>query len=150
MATQNTLIVSGSNFTPGNAIATSSLGALTGSMLGANAFKTLIVSSSIFTGSLPRFFSGSLGASASIAAVTSSMLGGLVYTTNLYGYTSAATTGSSGGTFTAVTYVLSGYYVAGATRETWSGPSINTPTPTGHPLVDITVMGSYPPQNSAT
>lgn len=150
MATQNTLIVSGSNFTPGNAVATSSFGSITGSMLGANAPPTSIISSSFFTGSVPRFFSGSIGASGSTGVVTGSMLGGLGYTTNLFSFTTTSTVTGSGGSFTAVTYVLSGYYIAGATRETWSGPSINTPTPTGHPLVDITVMGSYPPQNSAT
>lgn len=166
MATDATIIVSGSNYTGSigafplpNGIATSSIGAITGSMLGAMFVPTVIVSGSNYTGSLGGLFSPSMGASSSLGPITASMLGPAFisgssatygFPTLLVNFQTSTGSGGGGGSSVVYTYVMTGYYLAGATRETWSGPSINTPNPTGHPLVDIIVMGSYPPQNSAT
>lgn len=40
-----------------------------------------------------------------------------------------------------IIYRLRGYYVSGATFEVWTGPTKNTPPPTGHTLVDVVVEG---------
>jgi hypothetical protein len=115
-----------------------------------DALYTIIVSSSLYTGSY-YLNSGSLGASGSIQAITSSQMGIQGLNALLVNFqTSTGSSGGGGGSSVVYTYVMTGYYVAGASRETWSGPSVNTPNPTGHPLVDIIVMGSYPPQNTAT
>lgn len=149
MATDNTLIVSGSNFVPNTTLATSSLAAFTSSMLGGSGPFTLIVSSSLYTGSISTR-TGSQGASGSLAAITGSIQAANTFATLLVNFQTSTGSSGGGGSFTAVTYVMSGFFLATQTRETWSGPSINTPPPTGHTLVDIVVMGSYPPQNSAT
>lgn len=140
MATSTTTVVSGSNFL--GTLATGSLGPLTGSLTANISLPTTVVSGTWTSSSL----------SASLGPITGSLLGGnavamlLVNFQNGSGTVGPAPTGS----FTQYTFVMTGYYVAGGVRETWSGHSINTPNPSGHTLIDITVMGSYPPQNSAT
>ena len=144
MATDTTLVVSSSYFTPGTTLATSSVAFITASQMGDAGFPTLIVSSSYF---IPH----TSQATSSVGFVTASQVAGVGYATSLVNFQQAVTgSGGGGGNFTLYTFVMSGFYVAGAVRETWSGNSVNTPNPTGHPLIDITVMGSYPPQNSAT
>jgi|SRR5579885_723157 len=167
MATDNSIIVSGSLYTGtlgifprSGMVATASHAAITASMLGVGAVPTIIVSSSLYTGSYGLLFPSAslLVASSSTGPITSSMIGPAFvtgsspdgYPTLLINFQTGTGSSGGGGSFTPTTYVLTGYYVAGAVRETWSGNSINTPNPTGHPLVDIIVMGSYPPQNSAT
>ena len=135
--------------------ASASWGAVTASQLahlpGIAGYKFNVVSSSFYTGSFSPYTTSSQGASASWGAVTASQYRTQELPMLLVNFqTSTGSGGGGGGTFVPITYVMSGYYIAGSTRETWSGPSINTANPTGHPLVDITVMGSYPPQNTAT
>jgi hypothetical protein len=160
VATDLSVIVSGSWYTGSigafplpSYVATASLAAFTGSQLGATGLTTFIVSGSSYTGSFGKQPLSSYVATASLAAITGSQLGGGTtgYYAQLLNFQQATTgSGGGGGSFTLYTYVLTGFYVAGASRETWYGNSVNTPNPSGHPLIDITVMGSYPPQNSAT
>jgi len=110
---------------------------MTGSTYGASALPSYVISGSYF---LPN----STLATGTFGAMTGSTYGNVTYPVNLVIFQ------QPGGIFTPVTYVMTGYYIAGAARETWIGNAVTTPNPTGHPLVDITVMGSYPPQNSAT
>lgn len=158
MAQDLTIIVSGSLYTGSLGafplpyyVASASLGAFTGSQAGGSGLFTIIVSGTQYTGSLGAFPQPSYVATASLGSFTGSNPGGTQYGYALVNF-QQATSGSGGGgsNFIASQYVMSGYYVAGAVRETWEGPSINTPNPSGHPLIDIIVMGSYPPQNSAT
>ena len=143
MATDLTLVVSGSYFVPGSTLATGSVGPITGSQLGGSGLGTLVISGSYFT-------PGTTTATGSIGPITASQVGANTYPTSLVNFQQPTTGSSSGSSFTSVFYVLTGFYLAGSTRETWSGNSVNTPPPSGHSLVDIIVMGSYPPQNSAT
>lgn len=143
MATDLTLVVSGSYFVPGTALATSSWGPVTASQLGASGFNTSPLSASYFA-------AGTSTATGSLGPVTASQLGGAGYPTALVNFQQPATGSVTGSAPSTVLYVLTGYYLAGSTRETWSGASVSTPAPSGHSLVDIIVMGSYPPQNSAT
>lgn len=142
MSTSGSIVISGSNYTPGSTVASSSLYPVTASLLGATGKLTIIVSGS-------NFVPGTTQASSSLYPVTGSQLGGVGYATNVVVFTTSVT-GSVTGSTSTTTYVLTGWYRAGASRETWSGTSINTPNPSGHALVDITVMGSYPPINTAT
>jgi|SRR5579863_1360019 len=145
MATDTTLPISASYFIPNTTIATSSVAPITGSQLGPVGPFSFPISASYF---LP----GTGLATSSQAPITGSQLGNQGYVTSLVNFQQPVTGsgGGSGSIFVPSTFVMTGYYIAGATRETWSGASVNTPNPSGHPLVDIIVMGSFPPQNSAT
>lgn len=48
--------------------------------------------------------------------------------------------GSGGGSLNS-TFIFRGFYAAGNLYETWQGTSRNTPPPSGHSLIDITVVG---------
>ena len=141
MATDRTLAVSGAVYL--GALATGSTAPVTASQLGGSGLPTLAVSGALYLGAL---------ATGSTAPVTASQQGILTYPAALVNFqqpsTGSVVTGSGGST--PVFYVLTGWYAAGGSRETWGGNSVNTPPPSGHSLLDIIVMGSYPPQNSAT
>ena len=141
MATDLVLTVSGSVFGPGLVYGTGSVGPITASQLGANLRLLQSISAS---------YSGTFASTGSVGAITASQLGANSYPTSLVNFqqpsTGSVITGSSGTVF----YVLTGWYALGGSRETWGGTSVNTPPPSGHTLLDIIVMGSYPPQNSAT
>lgn len=51
----------------------------------------------------------------------------------------AATTTTVVGT--SQTFLFRGFFPSSGQYETWSGPSRNTPPPSGHSLIDITITG---------